>query len=66
MKIIASLNLLESGNLEFEGAQIWAFRNKLMAEKKRLAVICGFWDNPELQALLDRFIAADIGGVPFE
>jgi hypothetical protein len=56
MKRIASLHLLENGNTEvtFSGDG-----NLSGQELARLCAVCQFQDDPELIALLDRFVKAD-------
>jgi hypothetical protein len=62
--IIASLNLLDSGNIEF--VESFGDVPGTLKNVNRLLALENHWESPELQALLDRLIEADKGGVPFE
>ena len=63
MKTIASLNLLENGNVDFQWKRAKRLQLSDVKKLERLVALEIFWDNPELQALLDKFIEADKGGM---
>jgi hypothetical protein len=70
--IIASLNLLNDGTVEFAEADNPGHSKALddlidanLNAANRLFMVSHHWNNPELQALLDTFIEDD-KGVPLE
>ena len=64
MNRIASLHLLESGNIEVHVPSDRGLEATMNVV--RFCAVAWLWDNPEFQALLDRAIQADKGGVAFE
>ena len=61
---IASLHLLENRNVEFIFGQHGT--DDLSIDVARLCAVVLLWGNPDFQAMLDKAVEADTGGVPFE
>jgi hypothetical protein len=65
MNRIASIHLLESGNVEFTFNRIGM--DEVPSDLSlRLSAVQLLWDNPYFQAMLEKAVEADNAGIPFK